>query len=128
MDRRNLYKRRMRCIIMPIKINIEAGLRQLLGLRNRIRELLEWDALAQQEHRRGIPPAFDLHTSVRQEIRDDLCGFYAMFVNLTRQLHMVLARSDLVCTHHERELWEKRLDQIENDVQQLHLSERYLNR
>ena len=128
MDRRNLYKRRMRWIIMPIKVNIEAGLRQLLGLRNQIRELLEWDAVAQQEHRRGIPPAFDLHTSVRQEIHDDLRGFHAMFVNLASQLRAVLSRPDLVCTHHERELWEKRLDQIENDVQQLHLTERYLNR
>jgi hypothetical protein len=111
---------------MVIKADVPGALRQLAATKRRIRELIEWDDLAQQELRPGLPPSFDPHTSLRAQVHDDIRVFYGLFLSLSSDIEQILQRHDLVCAIEDRTTWRRQLDRLENELLQLRIHERFL--
>ena len=111
---------------MEARVNVPGALHQLLVTRNRILELIEWDELAQREQRRGVPPGFEPHTSLRAEIRSDLRMMYGLFLSLSSDVRQVLQRPDLAPGKRELPQWRRRLKQLESDVFELRVTETFL--
>ncbi|MCC6359271.1 MAG: hypothetical protein IT450_11045 [Phycisphaerales bacterium] len=68
--------------------DIPGALHELDRVANRIEELLEWNELAQNEHRTGIPPSFQF----RNHLSGEIVSLYSAFLVLSRTVHRVLDR------------------------------------
>ena len=108
---------------MVFSFNVSHALRQLNAMKERICELLEWDALALSERRPGLPPSFAPQTSTREHIADDIRNLYTAFLSLSSDLQHVLKRHDLVCTNDDRFEWCRQLADLGNRVSQLRITE-----
>jgi len=111
---------------MVFKVDVEGGLRQLSALRKRMGELIEWDKLAEQEQRPHQAPAFEIHTSLRRGLREDLRSFYGFSLSLAIDIGEVLSRYDFVCTLGDRERWRRRLARLEDELANLRVWEKFI--
>ncbi|MCC6358501.1 MAG: hypothetical protein IT450_07155 [Phycisphaerales bacterium] len=68
--------------------DIPGALQELDRVAKRIEELLEWNQLAQDERRTGIPPSFQF----RDHIGGEIVSLYSAFLVLSRTVHRVLDR------------------------------------
>ena len=91
--------------------NIQAALRDLSKVAQRIAELREWQKLAQQERARNPHPELFVPDSDQQEI-DTLCG---SFMILDLDIHEALKRPDMDCTPEQKKRWQRRLAELERD-------------
>ena len=107
---------------MAVRIDIPGALRQLAAIRNRILELIEWDKLAQHELRPHEPPAFQLQTGLREQLREDVRSMHVSFISLASDIHEVLKRPDLACGFEDREAWRSRLERMDQEVATLDLN------
>jgi hypothetical protein len=113
---------------MVIRVDVEAALRQLVATRNRIIELLEWQALSVQERRQPKTPIFDLDTVTADHIREDLVEMDNLFFSLDLDVAHVLDRPDLECTPQQRGRWRRRRECLEEQVARLRIGERFKRR
>ena len=102
--------------------DIDAALRDLTNVANRLGELLEWRKVEQQGHRPHTPPAFQL----RDHTRDDIIDLYSWFLNLSLGVRQAIDLATPNLGHHQRTAWEQRLAKLEHHVGQLGIFERFI--
>jgi len=106
---------------------IKEGFKQMRILLNRIRELIEWQKLIDQEHVPGTPPGFDPHTSLHRQLCCDAHQMHDLFLYEVTLMHEVLDRHELACTTDERRQWNRRLQALENELRSLQVTQRFIN-
>ena len=103
--------------------NLEAALRDLGKVANRILELMEWEKLAQQEHRSPFPSA--LRPS--DQLKDDIRAMYGWFISLDMSIHEVLSQPDLDVSLDKFKRWQHRLEAMEKRIHACGITDRFIN-
>jgi hypothetical protein len=103
--------------------DITAGLLGLAQIVRKLKELTEWEQLERQESRLDLPPSFRLSNHVEEELRIQ----HAAFISAAMNLHEALANPALTTSLEQRERWQRRLRQLEREVQALGLTERFIS-
>lgn len=98
-----------------MEVNIQAGIRDLARLVNRIAELREWQKLTAHERAARPGHLVLIPDSDQQEI-DTLCG---SFMILDLDIHEALTRADLNSAPEQKKRWERRLRELERDFSPL---------
>jgi hypothetical protein len=100
-----------------------AGLLGLAQIVQKLKELTEWEKLERQEARLDLPPSFRLSNHVEEELRIR----HAAFISTAMSLHEALANPAPTTSLEQRERWQRRLRQVEREVQVLGLTERFIS-
>lgn len=106
-----------------METDVPGYLQDLEKVADRIEAMFEWEALAQQEHgSRALPPFVHSYKN-QQEIAD----LYGQFSFICMCLHMMLDDPKTNCSIRQREEWQHQLRKLENRVQDLATSDRFIN-
>jgi hypothetical protein len=103
--------------------DVTAGLLGLVQIVRKLKELTEWEKLERQEARLDLPPSFRLSNHVEEELRIQRAAFISTAMNL----HEALANLALTASLEQRERWQRRLRQLEREVQVLGPTERFIS-
>lgn len=101
--------------------DLEAGLRSLRSSLRQIKALLAWEQLKKSEKRPGQPPALHIHDPTGTDMRDE----YSFFLYTSVQMHSVLNDGSALLCESERQRIMRRLAQIEQQVYELNLHQRF---
>ena len=103
-------------------VNIPAALRQLATTLEKLKELAEWDKLEKQEFRLEIPPSFQPSDHLAEEIRSQ----YSLFIATVLELQEILNKLAMDVPPGQLAKWRRRLRELESQVNQLELGERFI--
>lgn len=103
--------------------DVTAGLLDLARMVAKLKDLKEWQKLEQQEARPDLPPSFRLCNHVEEELRLQ----HSAFLGLSMDLQEALNDSTLVTSPEQRARWQRRLRQLEQEVQALGLTARFIS-
>ena len=101
--------------------NIEAALDNLRDSLDKLKALLAWEQLKKAEARSDVPPAFRISDRTEDELRDE----YSLFLSVSVQIHSVLHDGSLRIPEAKRQRIGRQLAQIEQQVRDLSLHERF---
>ena len=107
---------------MAMERNIQAALRDLAKILAKLKELSEWAKLERQERRPHAPPSFQLSNHVEDDVRVQ----YAAFVSTTMEIQGALNDPTLGLPEAKRSRWQRRLQQIEAELRQTDLPEKFI--
>lgn len=107
-----------------MRMNIPAAMRDLTETLQKLRELEEWDLLAKQEHRRDVPPSFQLSNHVDVDMRVQATAF----VSVSLQIQEILNDPALEIREVTRQRWLRRLHNLEQEFAQLAVAEKLIYR
>jgi len=116
-----VYKPRRRKLFMSQ--NIPAALREMTRIVGKLKELAEWAELARQESRPGVPPSFQPGNHLAEEIRAN----YGMFIAISLEIKEVLNKPALDVVPGQLAKWRRRLRELDREVNQLELTERFIS-
>ena len=105
-----------------MQADIPGALNELTHVADRLDELLEWHRLARQERRPHIPPAFQL----RDHVSDEIVGLYSAFMTLSMTIHRALDGLRLASASDDTDPLRRRLEQLDQRVAHLHISESFI--
>jgi uncharacterized protein YceH (UPF0502 family) len=103
-------------------IDLQAGLRSLNASLRRMRDLLAWGQLKQQEARRGEPPSFQIYDPTATDLRNE----YSHFLSTSIQIHGALHEHRAAVPAPVHETLQRRLAELEQEAHQLNLHQRCL--
>lgn len=89
----------------------------------KLKELAEWAELARQESRPGVPPSFQPSNHLAEEIRAN----YGMFIAISLEIKEVLNKPALDVAPGQLAKWRRRLRELDREVNQLELTERFIS-
>ena len=103
--------------------NIAEDLQKLQDTLDEIKALLAWEKLKHSEVRPGQPPGFTLYDPVEKDISEQ----YSQFLALDVRIHAVLNNPEsFAITPAQSESFSQRLNEIEDQFNQLGLFERFI--
>jgi len=103
--------------------NIPAALRELGAILRQLKTLNEWAKLERQEAKPHVPPSFRVSNHVDRDIRVQ----YAAFVSTGMDIRQELGNPAIVISSQQRNRWERRLRELELELQQLYLPAKLIN-
>jgi len=103
-------------------IDLQAGLRNLSESLRRMKALLAWGQLKQQETRPGEPPSFQIYDPTATDLRSE----YSHFLSTSIQTRGALREHGASIPAPEREALRRRLAELEREAHQLSLCRRCL--
>ena len=103
--------------------NVTAGLLDLARMVAKLKQFKEWQKLEQQEARPDLPPSFRISNHVEEELQLQ----YSAFLSLSMDLQEALNDSSFVTSAEQRARWQRRLRQLEQEVQILGLTARFIS-
>ena len=118
---RKAYKGRWLILEME-HIDLQAGLRDLSESLQRMKALLAWRQLKQQETRPGEPPSFQIYDPTATDLRNE----YSHFLSTSIQIHHALHEHGATVPAPVREDLQRRLAKLEQEARQLNLHQRCL--
>ena len=101
-------------------IDLQAGLRGLNDSLRRMKDLLAWGQLKQQEARPGEPPSFQMYDPTATDLRNA----YSHFLSTSVQIHGVLRECSASIPAPLRETLQRKLAKLEQEAHQLNLQQR----
>jgi hypothetical protein len=104
------------------KTDLQAGLRSLNASLGRMRDLLAWGQLKQQEARPGEPPSFQIYDPTVTDLRNE----YSHFLSTSVQIHGILREHSASIPVPLRATFQRRLAKLEQEAHQLSLHRRRL--
>ena len=102
--------------------DIPAMLQELARLLEKLKELLEWAKLAEQEARPEVPPSFQLNSHVEEETRP----VYAAFVSKALSTRIALNDPNLTVTPAQKQEWQNMLDRLQGQVHSMRSTETFI--
>ena len=121
MARGKVYKSSIPCLAMAIDIPV--ALDDLARIIAKIKELLEWARLEQQEARPEVPPSFRLSNHADEDLRLQ-CG---LFVSKDLALRLILNTPSPSTPAADKAQWQRELHHLEEEVRALGLAERFIS-
>jgi hypothetical protein len=103
-------------------MDLQAGVRSLNESLRRMKALLAWGQLKQQETRPGEPPSFQVYDPTATDLRNE----YSHFLSTSVQIHGALCERSASIPVPLRETLQKKLAELEQEAHQLNLRRRCL--
>lgn len=103
-------------------LDLASGIDQLAQTADHLAELVEWQRLAQQELRPGMP----IDVQIRQPFEQDARELYGLFLQLDQAIHEVLKDGALAGTPRKVERWSQQVIALEQKVRRLQIRERFI--
>lgn len=97
-------------------LDLQTGLRGLNESLGRMRGLLAWSQLKQQEARPSEPPSFQMYDTTATDLRNE----YSHFSAVSLQVHGILHEPSASLPMPVRETLLRKLAQLEQEAHQLH--------
>jgi len=102
--------------------NIPAGLRDLAKILEKLKTLQEWAKLAKEETQPEVPPSFCLDNRLAEDIRIQETAFISTVLDIREALNNPATSA----SPEQRRRWQRRLGEIEADLQKLNLTENFI--
>jgi hypothetical protein len=107
---------------MEKSVRLQAGLRGLNESLTRMRDLLAWRQLKQQEARPGEPPSFQVYDPTATDLKNE----YSQFLSTSVQIRRILGEHSAPIPAPLRATIQRRLAKLEQEAHQLNLHRRCL--
>ena len=101
-------------------VDLQAGLRSLHASLGRMRDLLAWGQLKQQEARPGEPPSFQIYDPTADDMRNE----YLFFLFTASRMHGILHEHRASIPAPVRATLQRKLTKVGQEVHQLNLHRR----
>jgi hypothetical protein len=108
---------------MAMVASIPEGLRNLSGALSKLKELSEWARLAREEAR----PDDALCLRFPDDQNEDFRNQYGIFVRTAMEVKEGLNNPALSLSEDDRSRWHLRLRELERELRQLDLNERFIS-
>jgi len=101
--------------------DLQVGLRDLSESLRRMRALLAWSQLKQQEARPGEPPSFQIYDPTATDLGNE----YSLFLSTSIQIRNALREHRASISEPAREMLRKKLAMLEQEAHQLNVCRRW---
>ena len=106
-----------------MELDVEAALDELETIFSDLAGLTEWYKLAEDERNANTMLTFQIDNRPTNEIRST----YGSFLSKALMIQAVLNYDNLLASQAQRQQWRKKLEDLQNNVRNFHITERFLS-